>query len=391
VRIFKSLAAVVVLLGICCQPSEACACSVTQLSARDDAERVFKDASVVFEGEILSTEPAKQADLSEFSPQFREELVKREPVAGEITFRVLRQYKGAPPSEIRIYTGARNSAEPCQATYHQGDRWFIYGFLKKDGKLYFTDCNRSTTLDAAGAEVRYARGEPATEEDLMPREEKSRVENEPELKENGATLSGTIRRFDRASMGRSMLTIWRVDEEDPKERPGGIDQDASPDGSFVVRYLWPGSYFLSARVIDMDKPSFFVGRTETFTVKERQSLNSLEIVLNAEPMAEVRIHIEPSKALHDQVEAELWDVDNDSEAVNPKLYPDNQNAEPDSSGLAVLKAVQYGTYHLSVSNFVINDTGYRVEAACHETNDKLLVKVDKPIVEITVHLDCKQK
>ena len=240
-----------------------------------------------------------------------------------------------------MYMGARNSAEPCQATYHSGDRWFIYGFLKKDGKLYFTDCRRSTTLDAAGTELRYARGEPPTEEDLMPRSEKSRLDNEPELKENGATLSGTIRRSDRAGMGRAMLTIWRIDEEDPKERPGQIWQDANADGTFVVRYLWPGTYFLSARAVDWEKPSFFVGRTETFTVKERQSLSNLEIILNAEPLAEVRIHIEPSKALHDQVEAELWDVDNDAEAENPKLYPDNQSAEPDSSGLAVLKGLQY--------------------------------------------------
>jgi hypothetical protein len=390
-RIFKSLIAVVLLLGLSCQTTQACSCGVTQLNARDDAARIFKEATVVFEGEVLSIEPAKPGDLSNFLPAERENISNREPVAAEITFRVLRQYKGDPKLEIRMYTGARDSAEPCQARYHAGDRWFIYGFLKKDGKLYFTDCNRSTTLDEAGAELRYARGEPATQEDLMPRSEKSRLENEPELKENGATLSGTIRRFDRSGMGRALLTIWRLDEEDQKERPGEIYQDANPDGTFVVRYLWPGIYFLSARITDWEKPTFFVGRTATFTVKQRQSLDGLEIVLNAEPLAEVRIHIEPSKPLHDQVEAELWDVDNDSGAVNPKLYPDNQSAEPDSSGLAVLKGLQFGTYHLAVSNFVVNDAGYRVEAACHQTDEKLVLKLDKPIVEITVHLDCKGK
>jgi hypothetical protein len=390
-RIFKSLIAALLLFGVPCQSAQACTCGVNQLNARDDAARVFSGASVVFEGEVLSTEPAKLGDLSRFSADERENIFNREPVSAEITFRVLRQYKGDPKLEIRMYTGAHDSAEPCQALYHPGDRWFIYCFLKKDGKLYFTDCNRSTSLDAAGAEVRYARGESAIEEDLMPREEKQRLDDDPEMKENGATLSGTIRRFDRETMGRAMLTIWTLDEENQKERPGEIYQDANPDGTFVVRYLPAGIYFVSARVIDSEKPSRFSGRTSNFTVKERQSLAGLEIVLNPEPLGEVRVHVEPSEALLNRVNVDLWDVDRDSGGENLKLYADSQDADANPSGLAVLKGMQYGTYHLFVSNLIANDDGTRIPAACHQTDDSIAVKLDKPIVEITVRLNCKGK
>ncbi len=390
-RIFKSLIAAVLLLGLFCQPAQACSCGVTQLNARDDAARIFKEATVVFEGEVLSIEPAKPGDLSNFLPAERENISNREPVAAEITFRVLRQYKGDPKLEIRMYTGARDSAEPCQARYHAGDRWFIYGFVKKDGKLYFTDCNRSTTLDNAGAEVRYARGEPATEEDLMPREEKERLDLDPDLKEKGATVSGSIRRFDRLPMGKALVSVWRLDGDDPQDRAREADQDANSDGTFVIRYLMPGTYFLSATVTDWEKSTNFIGRIDTFTVRESQKLGGLEIVLNPQPLSEVRIHVESSEVFRDQVEASLWDVDNDSGAANPKLYPDNQSAEPDSAGLAVLKGLQYGTYHLAVSNFVVNDAGYRVEAACHQADGAKTIKLDKPVVEITVYMNCKGK
>jgi hypothetical protein len=288
-----------------------------------------------------------------------------------------------------MYTGTRNSAEPCQTTYHSGDRWFIYGFLKKDGKLYFTDCRRSTTLDRAGTELRYARGEPATEEDLMPREEKSRLENEPELKENGATLSGTIRRFDRATMGRAILTIWRLDEENQKERPGEIYQDANEDGTFVVRYLWPGIYFLSARVIDMEKPSFFAGRTDTFTVKERQTLTGFELILNPEPLGQVRVHVDPPEALEALGAVWLSDVDKDSAGENLKLYAFTETAYIDTGDLAEFKAMPFGTDHVSISNRSVDETSDSVQSACHLTDEKLMLKVDKPIVEITIHLQCK--
>jgi hypothetical protein len=263
--------------------------------------------------------------------------------------------------------------------------------LKKDGKLYFTHCRRSTTIDEAGTELRYARGEPATEEDLMPREEKSRLDIEPELKENGATLSGTIRRFDRASMGRAMLTIWRIDEDDQNERPGEIWQDANADGTFVVRYLWSGTYFLSARVIDMEKPSYFAGRTQTFTVKERQSLDGLEIILNPEPLSEVRVRVEPPEALQALGEVWLSDVDKDSAGENLKLYAFTEASGVDGGGLAEFKALPFGTYHVSISNRSDDDTGVPVQTSCHLTDEKFMLKVNKPTVEFTLHIECKKK
>jgi hypothetical protein len=191
-------------------------------------------------------------------------------------------------------------------------------------------------------------------------------------------------------MGKALVTVWRLDGDDP-DPAREADQDANSDGTFVIRYLPPGTYFLSARATDWQMPANFVGRIDTFTVKESQLLAGLEIVLNPQPLAEVRIHVKPSKMLHDQVEAELWDVDGNSGAKNPKLYPDNQSAEPDSSGLVVLKGLQYGTYHVAVSNFVLNDKGYRVEASCHQNDDKTTIKLEKPVVEITIQLQCKEK
>jgi hypothetical protein len=85
-RISKSLIAVPLLLGMSCQSTQACTCGVTEQNARDAAESVFKEATVVFEGEVLSTEPAKPGDLSNFTADERENISNREPVSAESHF-----------------------------------------------------------------------------------------------------------------------------------------------------------------------------------------------------------------------------------------------------------------------------------------------------------------
>ena len=196
-RLCKVLISAILLLALSCRSVQGCSCVEIFVSDRDEAAREFKAASVVFEGEVLSVERAKPFDLSTISPPLRPIYANRKPAVIGITFRVLRQYKGGNAQELTIYTDAHDSGDICAPVADPGERWFVYGYSGNDGKTYISFCSRTNRLEGASADLRSARGEPATAEDLIPAGEKDRLRSEPSLKEKGATLSGSIHRSNR--------------------------------------------------------------------------------------------------------------------------------------------------------------------------------------------------
>jgi hypothetical protein len=113
--------------------------------------------------------------------------------------------------------------------------------------------------------------------------------------------------------------------------------------------------------------------------------------LNPEPLSEVRVRVEPPEALQALGEVWLSDVDKDSAGENLKLYAFTEASGVDSLGLAEFKALPFGTYHVSISNSSDDDTGVPVQTSCHLTDEKFMLKVNKPTVEFTLHIECKKK
>src|SRR6202142_3672270 len=213
--------------------AEACSCATSILSDRDEAKSEFASATLVFEGEVL---PSGHTVIA--------------PIRGldgldVIVFRVIRSYKGVHDQSIQIYDEMAGST--CGFGQPKpGEKFFVYGYKGKDGKIYVTACTRTAGLESAGADIRYARGEPSTAEDSAPSGEKSRIRSDPTLATSGISVRGVVRRADGADVGGGFVKIWLTDAEGRREDEMAATQNIKQNGSYEVRYLSPGQYAVTA-------------------------------------------------------------------------------------------------------------------------------------------------
>ena len=124
-------------------------CSGPAVSDRDDAAAAFRDASVVFEGEV-SASPKRIVGPTGSGWGL-----------GVIQFRVLRTYKGNLGDSTELFDSMVGT--DCGSDdLRPGQKLFVYGFEGEDHKIYLHACSRTTFLVDAGADIRFARNEPPT-------------------------------------------------------------------------------------------------------------------------------------------------------------------------------------------------------------------------------------
>lgn len=215
-RIRAPLVCLVLLIAGTGKAATACVCADQVLNDRENVARQFAEATVVFEGEVL-------AGGREISAPNR-----GEPGLNVIVFRVVRAYKGDPEGSIQVYD-AMAGTDCSFGQPKPGEKFFVYGFRGKDSKIYLEACTRTRPLDSAGPDVRYARREPATQEDLTPPGERWRLLIDPSLATRGATVRGTIRRADRTDVSNVFVTIWDVDERGRRKTSMAAAQKVNAD------------------------------------------------------------------------------------------------------------------------------------------------------------------
>jgi len=330
-----SISVGVLILSIALSPkaAEACVCSDQVLTDREDAARQFAEAAVVFEGEVI--------------PGSREIVAPSRDSTGlyVIVLRVVRAYKGLHDESVQLLDAMAGSdcAFGQPAT---GQTYFVYGFKGPDGKIYVQTCTRTSSLESAGPDLRYARGEPATEEDLAPPGEKWRLRRDPSLATQGATLRGGVRRLDGRATTNVFLTVWDVDEEGKRKQSMAALQKVNTDGSYEVRFLPPGHYRITAEDYQVTQTSRFVGDYGNIIVAKSATLAALDVVLHAEPLGNVAVRVVAPRELHDRIFVELSDVEMDSYGTAPYRY--SQSARPDDNSIASFDCVPYGHYDVYV-------------------------------------------
>lgn len=315
--------------------AQACMCSGPAVSDRDDAAAAFRDAAVVFEGEVSASPRVMVAPNGSGWG------------LGVIQFRVLRTYKGNLGDSTELFDSMAGT--DCGSDgLRPGQKLFVYGFEGEDHKIYLHACSRTTFLDHAGADIRFARNEAPTQEDLQPPGEKWRLYRDATLAERGASLVGTVLRDDGGDVSNASVTLWLVDENGLRNRAGAVaaSQKVNVNGSFEIRFLTPGRYNVTAADRQGTLTTRYVGEYGNIALAERQVLSSVIVHLHAEPLGSVRVRVIAPLELHDRVIVELRDKNWDDTRLAP--FAHSQTVQIDDKNVASFDSVPYGNYNVYV-------------------------------------------
>lgn len=365
-------AAVVFLVGAFCfagslRTVQACVCSGSALNDRDDAAAEFRDAAFVFEGEVsaipkeIVAPNGSQRGLS------------------AIQFRVLRIYKGNLSDSIQLLDSMAGTDCGFDAL-RPGQKLFVYGFEDKEHKIYIQSCTRTTLLDFAGPDIRFARNEPPTKEDLVPPGERQRLHRDPTLETRGALVKGFVRRSDDGDVSNVFITLWDGGEEGRRIGLIGARERVNRDGSFEIRFLAPGKYNLTAEDLQNNSTAQYVADYGNVTITERQALSDLVVNLHPEPLGNVRVRVIAPPELHDRVFVWLTKGETDSDGKLPAHY--GQTASLDAQSWASFDSVPYG--HYDVYALLTGDDISKpswihdlVQIELHENHAEAVVKLRK--------------
>lgn len=313
------------------QTAQACVCSGPAVNDREDAAAEFRDAAVVFEGEVSA------------SPKEIVAPTGSQLGLGVIEFRVLRTYKGNLGDSIQLFDSMAGT--DCGGdSLRPGQKLFVYGFEDKEHKIYIEACTRTTLLEFAGPDIRFARNERPTKEDLAPPGEKWRLKRDPTLETRGAIVKGFVRRSDGGDVSNVFLTLWDGGKEGRRIGVIGARERVKRDGSFEIRFLAPGQYNLTAEDRQNNSTTEYLADYGNVTLTERQVLSDLVVNLHPEPLGSVRVKVLAPPELHDRVFVRLTEIDSDGKF--PAHY--GQTASLDAQSSASFDSVPYGHYSVYV-------------------------------------------
>jgi hypothetical protein len=346
--------------------TEACSCADQTLSERAEAESQFAAATVVFEGEVVLGGHSITA-----------------PVRGQnglsmVVFRVIRAYKGLHEELVQVYDGMAGSS--CEFGQPEpGKKFFVYGYKRADDRIFVEACTRTSALESAAPDIRYARGESATKDDLVPAGERRRLEDDPTLGISGATIHGSVRRADGKDAVGAFVTVWHVGANGQRENLIAAVQKVNDDGTFEVRYLSAGGYVITAQDSQKTSTSRFVGESMRMNLRESQTYSDVNVVLHAEPVGTVSIRVVAPPSLQDRVFVWLRDAHmDDAEGDSP--YKFASTAQLDEKNVATFQCVPYALYDVYVML-----TGEDLTKPSW-THDDLRVQVSGPRAEAVVEL-----
>ncbi len=314
----------------------ACVCSPLGQNAWEAAALTFAGSTVVFEGEVITATDEVTPPNVERSPLGPDVIIK---------FRVARAYKGINGSSVEVIEQAAYS--DCGFGLPvAGARYFIHGFKGKDGRLYIGSC-LSISLREVGPDIRYARGEPPAEDDLVPFDEKFRLMGHPNLATQGATLRGKVVSLTPPDSANAYLTVWEVNENGHRENLIAARQKVHPDGSFQIRFLPAGNFYVTALDYSPTSNGRGIGEYGKISLAEKQNLTIPEIRLRPEPLGTMTVHVAAPGELHDRIFVLVRDVEMDS--LEGKLYAHAETSQLDEAGVAHFNYVPYGIYNIYVN------------------------------------------
>jgi len=204
---------------------------IVDTSALDDAKSAFHNASSVFEAQLESKETRAGVKI--------DQLYSDSPVF--YTFHVLKTYKG--PGQDSVVVISDNSS--CGAAYGPDRMYIIYAHLNSDGQFVHKACMTNYVVAADSADLRFLRGEPPAEDDLLGQRERSRRDSQF-IAESPGSITGLITLEKSQPVGKARVFIWDFHSKEKTYPLRQAKISILDDGHYQIEKLLPGSYIVGA-------------------------------------------------------------------------------------------------------------------------------------------------
>jgi hypothetical protein len=323
----------------------------------------LREAFAVFEGIVESREPHAEKGRAESGEEYAYH-------GWRITLRTQRVYKGPNHATIVVHTGSGGG--DCGYPLQPNQRYLVYAYGESADDLGIGICSRTAPLENAGADLRFLRGEPPTEEDLLTPSERRRMEENPGLKNSGATICGRVRRADNQPLAeRSVAFLWPATRSGGPDRQNRVYRMLDAEGSFRFRMLEPGAYYLGAsEYVPRDEANPYryqalypgtqsFGSAGRIDLQPRSSRCPVELVLEAVPLhtLAIRVNLATGGRLPEGISLTIQSMDETP-------FPVNADGFPDEDGIVRFKNIPAGRYLIQFDSY--SEDARRVEAANFE-------------------------
>ncbi len=209
-------------------------------TAQQLAEWAVKGKEAIFEGTVESVElrwKFVEAHIGDLIPAD----IEQEPPEMEVSFDVLRSYRGAEDKRVKVRTGLGGG--DCGFDFETSKKYLVFAYQDDSGELSTGICSSTALLEESQSNLAYLRGEPEIPES-----------NQKKLATDKGALCGQLVLDNPARATDGQILLFRAGDKSliPSDEiaPGA-------DGSFCARDLRPGKYVVVFRDGPDESPDLF--------------------------------------------------------------------------------------------------------------------------------------
>jgi hypothetical protein len=209
-------------------------------TAQQLAEWAAKSKEAIFEGKVNSVE--LRWKLVEALPgNLVAADIEQEPPEMEVSFEVLRSYRGAQDKHVKVRTGLGGG--DCGFDFETNKKYLVFAYKDDSGELSTSICSSTALLEESQSNLAYLRREPETPE-----------RNQKKLATDRGALCGHLVLDNPARANEGQILLFRIGD---KSLVPSDEIEPESDGSFCARDLRPAKYILVFRGGPDESPDLF--------------------------------------------------------------------------------------------------------------------------------------